>query len=313
MPAPRLLVRQGKPVPEWNLPARELRAQIGATEEATRRFPRTLRLRPLPRLPRRELLVFPERLPPRFYLEPWPFFCRIICPPRYRIRKNQKNLTATEWTRFIHAIEALAQGGVPSPTYGDVVEVHRITMDTHAGHTWGAHTMGGHDGRNFLTWHREYLAKLENALIAMNPLVTIPYWDWVNDRAIPTQLTSATDLAEWGITRGTFNSAFLPSASVINSVMTSADFTSFSTALESPHNWVHNAVGGTMGSSTSPADPLFWLHHAFIDKLWADWQVAHPPPGGNPPNTSETLQPPPIITRTVAQVQTTRALGYVYA
>jgi tyrosinase len=313
MPAPRLLAREGKPVPEWNLSARELRAQIAAAEEVSRRAPRTLRLRPLPRLPRRELLVFPERLPRRFYLEPWPFFCRIICPPRYRVRKNQKSLTATEWARFVHAIEALAQGGVPAPTYGEFVEDHRLAMDTHPGHAWGAHTMGGHDGRNFLTWHREYLAKLETALIAMNPLVTIPYWDWVTDRAIPTQLTDPNDLAEWGVTRGTFNSAFLPSASVINSVMTSADFTTFSTALEGPHGWVHNAVGGTMGSSTSPADPLFWLHHAFIDKLWADWQVAHPAPGGNPPNMSETLQPPPIMTRTVAQVQSTRMLGYVYA
>jgi tyrosinase len=173
--------------------------------------------------------------------------------------------------------------------------------------------MGGHDGRNFLAWHREYLAKLEAALIAMNPLVTIPYWDWVNDRAIPPPLFVASDLAEWGITRGTFNSSFLPTASVINGVMASADFTAFTAALESPHGWVHNAVGGTMASSTSPADPVFWLHHGFIDKLWADWQVAHPAPGGNPPNMSETLQPPPIMTRTVAKEQSTRALGYVYA
>jgi hypothetical protein len=24
---------------------------------------------------------------------------------------------------------------------------------------------------------------------------------------------------------------------------------------------------------TSPNDPVFWLHHCFIDKLWADWQA----------------------------------------
>lgn len=135
----------------------------------------------------------------------------------------------------------------------------------------------------------------------MDPLVTTPCWDWVNDRAIPTQLSVASDLDEWGITRGSFNSAFLPSASVINGVMASADFTSFTAALEGPHGWVHGAVGGTMGTSTSPADPLFWLHRGFIDKLWADWQVAHPAPGGNPMNMSETLQPAPIMTRTVAQ------------
>jgi hypothetical protein len=25
-----------------------------------------------------------------------------------------------------------------------------------------------------------------------------------------------------------------------------------------------------------PNDPVFWLHHCFIDKLWADWQAKHP-------------------------------------
>jgi hypothetical protein len=30
---------------------------------------------------------------------------------------------------------------------------------------------------------------------------------------------------------------------------------------------------GTMGSSTSPNDCVFWLHHSNIDRLWADWQL----------------------------------------
>ena len=38
------------------------------------------------------------------------------------------------------------------------------------------------------------------------------------------------------------------------------------------HNRVHVWVGGQMGTGVSPNDPVFWLHHAFIDKLWADWQ-----------------------------------------
>ena len=92
--------------------------------------------------------------------------------------------------------------------------------------------------------------------------------------------------------------------------MANTTFTAFSGALEGPHGWVHNAVGGTMGTSTSPKDPLFWLHHGLIDKLFADWQAAHP--GVNPPNMSETFQPPPIMSRTVNQVLSTQALGYVY-
>ncbi len=39
------------------------------------------------------------------------------------------------------------------------------------------------------------------------------------------------------------------------------------------HNRVHNWMGGSMTESTSPNDPIFFLHHCFVDKLWADWQA----------------------------------------
>ncbi|GAA0592419.1 hypothetical protein HPO96_05615 [Kribbella sandramycini] len=38
------------------------------------------------------------------------------------------------------------------------------------------------------------------------------------------------------------------------------------------HGMPHVALGGHMGSAGSPNDPAFWLHHAFVDKVWADWQ-----------------------------------------
>jgi tyrosinase len=42
------------------------------------------------------------------------------------------------------------------------------------------------------------------------------------------------------------------------------------------HNVVHGWVGGSMLPDTSPNDPCFFLHHCFVDKIWADWQAAHP-------------------------------------
>ncbi|GLF94361.1 tyrosinase family protein [Streptomyces yaizuensis] len=42
------------------------------------------------------------------------------------------------------------------------------------------------------------------------------------------------------------------------------------------HNRVHRWVGGLMTGATSPNDPVFWLHHAFIDLLWTRWRRAHP-------------------------------------
>jgi tyrosinase len=39
-----------------------------------------------------------------------------------------------------------------------------------------------------------------------------------------------------------------------------------------PHNGVHNLIGGTMDNvAISPRDPIFWLHHANIDRLWDAW------------------------------------------
>jgi tyrosinase-like protein len=40
------------------------------------------------------------------------------------------------------------------------------------------------------------------------------------------------------------------------------------------HNYHHGWVGGQMGDPTaSPNDPIFYLHHCNIDRLWAMWQL----------------------------------------
>lgn len=44
------------------------------------------------------------------------------------------------------------------------------------------------------------------------------------------------------------------------------------------HNRVHIWVGGDMGPGTSPNDPVFFLHHCNIDRLWALWQQEHSSP-----------------------------------
>ncbi|MGY4558732.1 tyrosinase family protein [Bacillus thuringiensis] len=39
--------------------------------------------------------------------------------------------------------------------------------------------------------------------------------------------------------------------------------------------WIENGVEkvGSMVPMTSPNDPVFFLHHCFVDKVWADWQA----------------------------------------
>jgi len=38
------------------------------------------------------------------------------------------------------------------------------------------------------------------------------------------------------------------------------------------HGSVHICISGNMGTFYSPDDPVFWLHHTFIDYIWALWQ-----------------------------------------
>ena len=84
------------------------------------------------------------------------------------------------------------------------------------------------------------------------------------------------------------------------------------------HNLVHVWVGGSMEPITSPNDPVFFLHHCFVDKLWADWQSLHPnepwylPDGGAAPghNLKDLLRPWNDITP--EGVIDHRALGYRY-
>jgi hypothetical protein len=55
-----------------------------------------------------------------------------------------------------------------------------------------------------------------------------------------------------------------------------------------PHNLVHKTIGlqGDMGSpDTAARDPIFWLHHANIDRLWAKW--TDPARGRIPPVDDE--------------------------
>lgn len=39
------------------------------------------------------------------------------------------------------------------------------------------------------------------------------------------------------------------------------------------HNEVHCLIGGTMSKNTSSQAPEFWLHHAFLDKIWVQYQM----------------------------------------
>jgi tyrosinase len=80
------------------------------------------------------------------------------------------------------------------------------------------------------------------------------------------------------------------------------------------HNLVHIWVGGDMTAATSPNDPIFFLHHANIDRIWWNWQqrwgIAN---YQGPPGRGQTDQMPYLLDNaTPADVFDIHARGYTY-
>jgi hypothetical protein len=138
----------------------------------------------------------------------------------------------------------------------------------------------------FFLWHRAYVWSLERLLqdAIGDSKFRLPYWDWYRDPAIPEIFRS-----EWLDTQHTQKNPLYvknrnPNANAGRAVWTPQIFTNFNearfTAFQdqlnyNEHGTIHGAVGtGTnMGSQlTAARDPLFWLHHANIDRLLPVWK-----------------------------------------
>jgi tyrosinase len=62
-----------------------------------------------------------------------------------------------------------------------------------------------------------------------------------------------------------------------------------------PHDNVHSASGGYMGAFLSPVDPLFWLHHANLDRIWWLWARAKGSAGLPTGGDLTTLKAEPFV------------------
>lgn len=97
-----------------------------------------------------------------------------------------------------------------------------------------------------------------------------------------------------------------------------------STASSQMHNAVHGWVGGLMGLvQVSPNDPVFYLHHANVDRIWAQWQQRYPQQTYVPVNDGIPSQQlndvlagfpflPNPLAYSPASVQSTTSLNYAY-
>ena len=132
----------------------------------------------------------------------------------------------------------------------------------------------------FFGWHRGYLYHFERQLrlVADDANLILPYWDYYTDPNLPSEFTDpGTGNPLYAERFNTNVSAALsmdPFSPLLTNFMRGAK-RAFEPAFESaPHNTLHNLIGGDMATMESPLDPIFWLHHANVDRLWVAWVAA---------------------------------------
>jgi hypothetical protein len=227
--------------------------------------------------------------------------------------------SSSQWKNLLLAFQRLQDRMKTDVTgYFYQAELHR---------RWCGGELGQiHGSWLFLRWHRAYLYFFEQllqlAVPEANPPITIPYWDWTTQLNIPDVFfDSDSPLAH---ERDMQKGDKLPSDDV--AVNLDLSFSRFGGTSRSPgdlevnpHNNVHTDVGGDMRFiQKSSRDPLFWFHHANVDRLWASWQAmpGHPDPTNSDwRNTSFFFYTHPLLgprQLTVSQVLSTTDLGYVY-
>jgi tyrosinase len=183
----------------------------------------------------------------------------------------------------------------------------------------------------FLPWHRAYLYYFELALRALEPTVTLPWWDWTASADLPSAYSNAVDPAgnenvllkapirPWGpareappeTNREVGASGVSGPPYDLTYALAATSYTDFNQRLWEVHDTVHIWVGGTMSDPAWAAyDPLFWAHHCMVDRVWRIWQ--HSNPGGNPQANllGTPLEPKGMPVSKTLEV---KGLGYDYA
>ncbi|VDM38802.1 unnamed protein product [Toxocara canis] len=203
-------------------------------------------------------------------------------------RKEYRMLTEDERNRWQFAITQLKRSG----------EYDRLSSE----HQMVGSGSGAHSGPGFLPWHREYLKRFEIALRLIDPTVAIPYWDSVMDNYLPDPRDSIMFSPIFaGETDGFGNKCFrnlgqegaLFSENSILQVIaqTNIEYVMAYTAplmgcpfpinffaVEYTHSNVHLWIGGHMKPPASSSnDPIFFMHHAFVDFIWELWREARQP------------------------------------
>ncbi len=191
--------------------------------------------------------------------------------------------------------------------YRDFTEMHSFIA------SGGALGIAGWDNRNssFLPWHRAFLLHIERDLQTIDPSVALPYWkfdapapavfstSFLGFATAPSNnavLSATNPISGWAPPGGgalisrrpIYNQLTGIPAGVLSDVAVNATLpngvynTALLTAIETTSHGAAHLQSGTAGSAdyinnfdASVKDPLFFLLHTNVDRVWAQWQRAY--------------------------------------
>jgi tyrosinase len=217
-----------------------------------------------------------------------------------RIRTEWDSYSNSDRQAYVNAIKCL-QGRAPSgqfsqskSRYEDLVALHQTL------------TPNVHGNAKFLLWHRYYLWTFEDMLRSECGFDrNLPWFDetryagrFSQSSIFSSQWYGAIGLGGNCVTDGQFANLAINvgpgtdnyahclarngdssktqycSSDMVNACNAQTDYASMASCQEGgAHAWGHNGIGAVMQDVyASPADPVFFLHHAFIDRNLRIWQ-----------------------------------------
>jgi tyrosinase len=222
-------------------------------------------------------------------------------------RREWRQLSDPEQAAYIAAVKAaqLRQSPTQPSVYDKLVQMH-VLLSAQI-----------HSVAAFLPWHRFYLFLFEKVLqkVSGNPDLFVPYWNWALDSQTPdlAEIWGDNEQTEFGrdgdpaadfcVSSGAFRGwkpmyptphclrrkwtepgrigALYSPENLMAAASTAVNYAAFRPSIEgAPHASVHINIGGAVGDMAmmhSPNDPVFFLHHAYVDFLWAQWQKRKAP------------------------------------